>query len=155
MKEDAEKLLRKVLRRSVEKVISGRATLPVNPGWAMGRWYEPSSAAHTEAFEVKLWGGRPSKKHRKLPRAKQPGSFNEEWQGHAGGGSELVVIFEGNVRIVFGYRDPRDGVVKRISRDASITLRAGDTVVLPDGLFRKFKGGKANSVRGITVRAKG
>jgi hypothetical protein len=152
-KEHAEALTRTVLRRRADDIISGRATKPVSPGWAMGHFYENSSVAHTDCFEIKVWGGPPKGRDARKPRHKQPGSFNRHWLAHDGGGPEYIQVFEGTLTVHFGFRDAADGKVRELKRPFSpVRVTAGETIILPEGLLRKFSG--RDAVRALTVRAR-
>ena len=57
--------------------------------------------------------------------------------------------------IHLGFRDVTDGVVKDLDDVSPIELSDGQSVVLPEGLFRRFSGGDGDAVQGISIRARG
>jgi hypothetical protein len=139
----------------MDTIISGDSTKPVSPGWAMGPFYDKATIAHTSRFEVKVWGGRPQGPDGARPRSQQPGSYSQDWLAHEGGGSEYIHVFSGELNIHFGFRNPESGAVEELKELSPITVQAGETVILPEGLFRKFSAREEQDalLRALTVRA--
>lgn len=128
------------LPRTVDSIIKGATTGPVSPGWAMGAFYDPQSPFHTKDFELKLWGEFDPAQ----PRSAQAGSTNPDWFAHDHGGPEFLLILEGEVEIDFGRLEG-----DTIAVASTQTLRANETIVLPEGVYRRFR---AKHVRALTVR---
>jgi hypothetical protein len=137
-KDSAERLARSILYRRSVDIISGEATGPVRAGWATGHFYDPATIAHTPSFEIKEWGS-----------ADCASRFNPEWDAHTECGPEYLRVTQGELRVIFGYRDEVGGISELPHRRV---LRAGDTAVLPPGLLRRYEA--SSDVRGITVRAR-
>src|SRR6266567_695023 len=106
IREDALKLADTVLYRSADNLIKhGKSKTGVNPGWAVGHFYEKSSVAHSTDFEVKLWGSEPAPDATKA-KEERPSTFNKEWDAHDANGPEFIAVFSGKLTIRFGFRAP-------------------------------------------------
>jgi len=138
-REKAQALCDQILYRRSADIISGAATKPVRAGWAMGHFYEPGHPAFSTAFEIKEWGG-----------TDHPSTFNIEWGNHPNNGPEYLHVLWGELHIFFGFRD-EEGRILQLDLGPSVTLRAGDTAIVPPNLHRRYEA--SSDVRGITVRA--
>lgn len=135
----ARELCAMVVVRNAQDVIAGiglplqRNGKPTAPGWTMGAFFPDGSIGYSRDFEVKEWG------------AGSGATWTEEWDPHVGDGPEYIRVIEGTLTVVLGAME--GDVVVEIDRKE---LRAGQSIILPDGLHRRFKG--AASTVGLSVR---
>ena len=140
----ARALRTQIVHRKVAEIISGADTGArpdggeVTAGWAMGRFYAPGTAAFTEDFEIKEWGGK--------NYSAGGGTFRTDWRDHTDDGNEYIRVIAGTLTVHLGEEDG-SGDVRRFE---SITVAAGESIALPAGLHRKFDG--TDDVLAVTVR---
>ena len=147
----SRELVEKVVVRRVADIIDGTRTGnhrdggQVKKGWAMGRHYEDGAAPYSADFEIKEWGSE-----RRYGAGTS--TFRPTWHAHDTSGSEYIRVIAGKLTVFLGEKaDPNQDEEDQNVRQLDVReLSAGESIVLPAGLPRRFAGD--DDVLALTVR---